>query len=218
MENKYQNSIHTWGRIWMVTALVIIISVPLFFCIINDSWPALNHVIKGFLGVAPIFWTTCTIEVITYAPMLGSAGTYLGFVSGNLTNLKVPCALNAMDAAEVEPGSDEGEVISTIAIASSSIITTLIIAVGVFMLIPLTPILESPALKPAFDNILPALFGGLGVVFISKNFKISIAPMLSMILLFIFVPSLSKAVGVLVPLAALISIVVARILYKKNRI
>ena len=95
--------------------------------------------------------------------MLGTGGSYLGFVTGNLTNLKVPAALNAMDNAKVKPGTEEGEVISTIAIASSTITTTVIITIGVLLLSQLTPILNSPVLKPAFDNILPALFGGLGV-------------------------------------------------------
>ncbi|MFA9381226.1 MAG: hypothetical protein ACERKO_09205, partial [Acetanaerobacterium sp.] len=98
----------------------------------------------------------------------------------------------------------------------SSITTTLIIIAGVLLLIPLTPLLESPALKPAFDNILPSLFGGLGVVYISKDWKIALAPMVAMIALFIFIPSLASSVGVLVPVAALLSIGAARILYKKN--
>ena len=132
-------------------------------------------------------------------PMLGTGGSYLGFVTGNLTNLKVPCALNAMEAAKVRPGSEEGEVISTIAIASSSIVTTLVIALGVFGLGFLRPVLESPALKPAFDNILPALFGALGVVFISKNPKLAAAPLAFMVVLFLLAPGLSSSVGVLVP-------------------
>lgn len=94
--------------------------------------------------------------------------------------------------------------------------TTIIIAAGVALLVPLTPILDSPELKPAFDNILPALFGGLAVVYVSKNWKISIAPLVFMILLFLFVPSLSGSVGVLVPVGALIAIGAARILYKRE--
>ncbi len=216
MKRSYEESTHLWGRTWMVAALVMMFSVPVLFCLVNNIWPDPLKVLQGLLGVAPIFWTVCAIEVFTYAPMLGNAGTYLGFVTGNVTNLKVPCALSAMEAADVKPGSEEGEVISTIAIATSSIITTLIIVAGVVLLIPLTPLLETPALKPAFDNILPALFGGLGVVYISKNFKIALTPMIAMIALFIFVPSLASSVGILVPAAALLSIGAARLLYKKN--
>ena len=172
--------------------------------------------LKGFVGVAPIFWTVGVIEVITYVPMLGTGGSYLGFVTGNLSNLKVPCALNAMEAAKVEQGSEEGEVISTIAIAVSAIVTTVIIALGVILLAQIRPFLESPVMQPAFDNILPALFGGLAVVYISKNWKIALAPLIFMVVLFICVPSLASSVGVLVPVGALLAIGVARILYKKG--
>jgi hypothetical protein len=148
--------------------------------------------------------------------MLGIGGTYLAFVTGNLTSLKAPSALNAMENAEVKPGSEEGEVISTIAIATSSIVTTIVIALGVCLLAVISPILDSPALKPAFDNILPALFGGLGVVYISKNWKLSVAPIVFMIALFTAVPSLASSVGVLVPVGVLIALGAGRIMYKKG--
>ncbi len=215
---SYEDSIHTVGRIWVVSALLLMLAVPVAICVGFGVFPEITGILKGLLGVAPIYWTVCTIEVFTYAPMLGSGGTYLGFVTGNLTNLKVPCALNAMEGAEVKPGSKEGEVISTVAIASSSIVTTLILAAGVLLLVPLTPVLESPTLKPAFDNILPALFGALGVVYISKGWKIAVAPLVLMIGLFIAVPSLASSVGILVPVGAIVSIGAARILYKKNKL
>ncbi len=218
MKRSYEDSVHTAGRIWMFAAFLIFFAVPVVFGLSYGAWPDPLKVLQGLLGVIPIFWTVAVIEVLTYSPMLGSAGTYLGFVTGNLSNLKVPCALSAMEAAEVKPGSDEGEVVSTIAVAVSSITTTLIIIAGVLLLIPLTPVLESPVLKPAFDNILPALFGALGVVFVSKSWKLAVAPLAVMISLFILVPSLASAVGVLVPVAAGLSIGVARLLYKKNQL
>ena len=217
-KKNYQDSIHTAGRIWMLTALVLLVLVPTFICIHYKAWPGFGPVFKGLLGVAPIFWTVGTIEVFTYAPMLGAGGSYLGFVTGNLTNLKVPCALNAMRSAGVEPGSEEGEVLSTLAIAVSSLVTTVIIILGVCMLGALRPVLESPVLAPAFANILPALFGGLAVVYVSKDWKISLAPLIFMVVLFLCVPSLSSSVGVLVPVGALLAIGVARILYKKGKL
>ncbi len=217
-KKSYQDSIHTAGRIWMLTALVLLVLVPTFICIHYKAWPGFGPVFKGLLGVAPIFWTVGTIEVFTYAPMLGAGGSYLGFVTGNLTNLKVPCALNAMRSAGVEPGSEEGEVLSTLAIAVSSLVTTVIIILGVCMLGALRPVLESPVLAPAFANILPALFGGLAVVYVSKDWKIALAPLIFMVVLFLCVPSLSSSVGVLVPVGALLAIGVARILYKKGKL
>ena len=212
----YEQSVHVYGRIWTGMALILMILTPVAICCYYNAWPPLTAVLKSLLGVAPMYWTVGIIEVFTFVPMLGTGGSHLGFVTGNLTNLKVPCALNAMEAAKVKPGSEEGEVISTIAIASSSIVTTLVIALGVFGLGFLRPVLESPALKPAFDNILPALFGALGVVFISKNPKLAAAPLAFMVVLFLLAPGLSSSVGVLVPVGALIAIGAARIMYKRG--
>lgn len=215
-ELSYRDSVHKMGRVWILSALLLLIAVPAAISIYYQAWPPVSGILKGFISVAPIFWTVGVIEVFTYVPMLGTGGSYLGFVTGNLANLKVPCALNSMERAGVEAGTEEGEVISTLAIATSSIVTTIIIATGVLLLSQIAPILENPALQPAFENILPALFGALGVVFVSKDWKIAIAPVLVMIALFLLVPSLASAVGLLVPVGALIAIGVARILYKKN--
>ena len=107
--------------------------------------------------------------------------------------------------------------VSTIAIAVSSIVTTLIIVLGVVLIVPLTPVLQAPVLQPAFDQILPALFGGLGVAFVSKNWKLAVAPVLLMLVLFIFVPALDAGtVGIMVPVSALFTIGIGRILYKKG--
>ena len=213
---SYDDRTHTLGRIWMALAISVVLLVPVSICIRYSAWPSLTAVLKGLLGVAPIFWTVGIIEVFTYGPILGSGGSYLAFVTGNITNLKAPSALNAMENARVRPGSEEGEIISTIAIATSSLVTTAVIALGVLGLAFLTPLLNDPVLKPAFDNILPALFGGLAVVYISKNWKIALTPALFMVALFLLAPSLAGSVGILVPVGALISIGMARILYKKG--
>ena len=215
-ERTYRDEMHTIGRIWTVLAIVMLTLVPIVICIYYSAWPELSSVMKGLMGVLPIFWTVGFIEVITYVPMLGTGGSYLGFVTGNLSNLKVPCVLNALEAADENPGTEEGEVISTFACAVSALVTTVIIAAGVLLLAQIRPILESPVLQPAFDNILPALFGGLAIVYVTKNAKLAAAPLIFMVALFICVPSLSSSVGMMVPVGVIIAIVAARIMYNKG--
>ena len=214
----YEDQVHFYGRMWMLGALLVMLMIPVSMCLYFGAWPNPMDVLKGLLGVAPIYWVVCTIEVFTYAPMLGSGGTYLAFVTGNITNLKAPAAINSMEAAGAKPGSEEGEIISTIAIATTSIVTTLILALGVLLFTWMAPVLNAPVLQPAFKMILPALFGALGVVYVAKNWKLSVAPLVVMVVLFIAVPSLAGSVSVLVPVGALISIGVARILYKKGKV
>jgi hypothetical protein len=214
---SYMDSVHRDGRIWGIVMGLIIMAFPVAVSIIFNAIPDLAVMGKGLLATAPMYWAVGIVEIFTYVPMLGAGGTYLSFITGNISNLKLPCATDAMERAKVKATSEEGEVISTIAIAVSSIVTTLIIIVGVIALGPLTPILESPVLEPAFNMILPALFGGLAVVFVSKNTKLAIAPIVLMLVLFIFVPALNQStVGIMVPVGVLFTVGVARFMYKKG--
>ena len=214
---SYMDSVHRDGRIWNITVMVLLMAFPLTVAAIFSVMPDWKALGLGLVATAPMYWAVGAIETITFVPMLGAGGSYLSFVTGNISNLKLPCALNALEQNEVSANSEEGEVVSTIAIAVSSIVTTIIIILGVVLIVPLTPILQAPALQPAFDQILPALFGGLGVAFVSKNWKIAVAPIVLMLILFIFVPALnSGTVGIMVPVSALFTIGVGRILYKRG--
>ena len=216
---SYLDSVHRWGRIWGLTLFALILMFPIAVCLIFNVLPQWNALFKGMLAILPMYWAVGVVEMFTYVPMLGAGGAYLSFVTGNISNLKLPCALDAMERANVKANEEKGEIISTIAIAVSSIVTTLIIILGVILIVPLTPLLEAPILSPAFDMILPALFGGLAVVFISKNAKLSIAPIILMLVLFIFVPALNEGtVGIMVPVGVLFTIAVARILYKRGKL
>ncbi len=214
---SYMDSVHRDGKIWGIIVGVAIFLVPTILTLIFGVLPNGEVLWKGVLATAPMYWAVGIIEIATFVPMLGAGGTYLSFVTGNISNLKLPCALDAMERANVKASSEEGEVISTIAIAVSSIVTTFIIILGVILIVPITPILESPVLEPAFDMILPALFGGLAVVFISKNVKLSIAPVILMLILFICIPALNAStVGIMVPVGVIFTVAVARLLYKKG--
>lgn len=214
---SYIDSVHRDGTIWNLTVMVLLLAFPLTVAAIFGAAPDWKALGMGLLATAPMYWAVGAIETVTFVPMLGAGGSYLSFVTGNISNLKLPCALNALEQNGVSANSEEGEIISTIAIATSSIVTTLVIILGVVCIVPLTPILEAPVLAPAFEQMLPALFGGLGVAFVSKNWKIAIAPVLLMLVLFIFVPGLNAGtVGIMVPVSVVFTIAVARLLYKRG--
>ena len=214
---SYMDSVHRDGRIWNLSMMFMMFMYPIAVGVIYNTLPDWRGFVLGLIATAPMYWAVAVVEVLTYVPMLGAGGSYLSFVTGNISNLKLPVALNALEQAGVKASSEEGEIISTIAIAVSSIVTTLIIVLGVILITPLTPVLNAPVLAPAFAQILPALFGGLGVVFISKNWKIAIAPVTLLLILFIFVPALnSSTVGIMVPVGVLFTMGVSRIMYKKG--
>ena len=214
---SYLDSVHREGRIWNLSVAALLMLLPIAVAAVYGVTPDWKALGMGLVATAPMYWTVGAIETVTFVPMLGAGGSYLSFVTGNISNLKLPCAINALEQNDVSANSEEGELISTIAIATSSIVTTLIVIIGVICIVPLTPILSAPVLEPAFAQILPALFGGLGVAFVSKNWRIAVAPILLMLVLFIFVPALnSGTVGIMVPVSALFTIGTARIMYKKG--
>ena len=215
--SDYMKKLHKYGTIWNLSMMVILLAFPLAIWLIFGATPDFKGLLLGLIATAPMYWAVGVVEVITYIPMLGAGGSYLSFVTGNISNLKLPCALGALEQAEVKANSEEGEVVSTVAIAVSSIVTTIIIILGVLLITPLTPILNSEALAPAFAQMLPALFGGLGVVFISKNVKIAILPITLMMVLFIAIPALNEGtVGIMVPVSVIFTLVMSRIMYKKG--
>lgn len=219
---SFDDNTHLYGRIWGVIAAVLILSYPFVCMIIFDA--AINwSIFATGISIIVMYCAVGAVETFTYSPMLGSGGTYLGFVTGNLSNLKVPCALNCMEQAGVEKGTEEAEIISTVSIAISSIVTMIILILGVVLISFLTPILENENLKPAFDNVLPALFGGMAVVYISKNWKISVIPCVLMLLVFIISSYVTGSgdlagtlIGVMVPVGVVVTVVSARMMYKKG--
>ena len=216
-EMTYLDSVHRDGRIWNISVMIALFMYPILVGVLFGVLPDGHGLLMGLVATAPMYWAVAVVETFTYVPMLGAGGSYLSFVTGNISNLKLPVALNALEQAGANIRTEEGEIVSTIAIAVSSIVTTVIIILGVILITPLTPILDAPVLAPAFAQILPALFGGLGVVFVSKNWKIAVAPVILMLALFIFVPALNAStVGIMVPVGVLFTIGVSRILYKKH--
>ena len=209
---SYIDSVHRSGTIWNISVMILLLAFPLTVAALFGAAPDWGALVVGLIATAPMYWAVGVIETITFVPMLGAGGSYLSFVTGNISNLKLPCAINALEQNNVSANSEEGEVISTIAIATSSIVTTVIIIIGVILIVPLTPVLE-----PAFAQMLPALFGGLGVAFVSRNWKIAVAPVVLMLVLFIFVPALNAGtVGIMVPVSVLFTIAVSRLLYKRG--
>jgi hypothetical protein len=209
----YYDRVHSWGRVSTISALAVLLMFPLAICIYLDAFPPITFVLQGLLKVIPLYWAMAVVEVMFYTPMLGAGGTYLSFVTGNIVNLKLPCAISAMESAKVKSNSEEGEVISTIAIATSSIVTTIILAIGVLAFAPfLEEFTTSKLLMPAFKQVIPALFGALGAGYFIKHWKISFAPLLFMLLILVIVPTIGASTLIFPGIIS--SVLFAFIMYK----
>ena len=215
--DKINKSNHILGRIALATALIVIFAVPVTMAIILNATPNGELLGKALTNSAIIiFFLSGAIEVITYSPLLGTSGTYLGFITGNLVNLKVPCAVNARELAGVKHGSAEGEIVSTISVATSTIVTTIIIALGVVFFATLESqfhILSNETLTPAFGSAFTALFAALGYKYFSKDPLLLPIPFaLALILALGF----NLDSGIILPICIIPSAIFAVLIFKKT--
>lgn len=212
---QYIEKLHRHGRRFMIISTVLMLLVPFVFSWLNNAWPTWDLIVKGFMTVGAIYIPIGIIETLNYAPMLGVGATYISHVTGNISNMKLPAALSAMKQANVEPGSDEAEIIATLSVASSSIVTTIIIFIGVVLLLPYLGVVQE-FLGPVTDYLVPAIFGALGLVFVVRHWKLTIVPLTVMLLLFAFVVKDPSVQPVFVPIASVLSMLTARWMFKKG--
>lgn len=213
---RYNARTHTLGRLSSLITLVLLVGAPFLIGSYLGAMPDLGATAKAFLSVGLVWTVSSVAEFLIYTPMLGAGGGYLAFITGNLINMKVPCAVNARDIVGAKTGTPENEIISTLSIATSSLVTIVVLALGVALLVPLQPVLQSPALQPAFDCVVPALFGAMAYKYFRGNLNIAAAPLLVMSVLFILVPSLIGSTSLMVLPSGALAIGVAFLLYKKK--
>lgn len=179
---------HLIGRLWLGAGMILICTIPLWLALYYDvepDWSVFGTaaVISPFILMA----LSGVAEPIIYSPMVGVNGMYLSFLTGNLSNLKIPCVVKAQEIAGTKRGTEEDEIVATIAIATSSLVTILIIGIIVlcFAVIPnLTEMIDNaPYLTPAFGCVVYALFGSLGGKYIVRNPKLAIGPIIIVVIL-----------------------------------
>ena len=213
---KYNAGTHILGRVFSVITLVLLVGAPFMIGLFLGAMPDLPAVGKGFLSVGIIWFVSSIVEFLVYTPMLGAGGGYLAFITGNLINMKIPCAINARDQVGAKSGTPENEIISTLSIAASSLVTILVLALGVLLLVPLQPVLQSEVLQPAFENVVPALFGAMAYKYFRGSLKIAAAPLVLMSLLFILIPSLTGSTSFMIIPSGGLAIGIAFLFYRQR--
>lgn len=217
---KYNDSVHTLGRRFTWLAIALIVLVPICYCMTSGAEPIWSKIpeclmfMVGYLAIG-------LVEALSYAPLLGTGGQYLTFITGNISNLKLPCALNSQSIAQVKEGSEEKEIVTTISIAVCSIVTTIVIVLG---LIPLA-IFQSTivdALLPISPYVIPAIFGGLTCVLMARYLKVAILPFVLCLLICLvghlcgLGPTVNQ--GTMILVGMFVSIIATTLLYRKKMI
>ena len=222
MNKKYENRIHRLGRIGVIIGICFMLGIPAVISTAFHVWPEnIGKLLTACVGLLAIYLPTNVAEVLGYTPMLGSSA-YITFLTGNVTNLKIPVVLNAQSLTDAAQGTDEGDTIANIAVAVSSIITTVIVAFGVLLMVPLKPILMSNAVQTASLYLLPALFGGLLLSNINqdcgeynaKNKSWILVPTMALVVIINHFYSLLGKEGFIVIGCMVVSVILAYVMYK----
>ncbi len=213
----YTRGTHRIGRACTLITLLLLVGAPFLMGAYLGALPDLGAVAKAFLSVGLVWTVSSVVEFLIYTPMLGAGGGYLAFITGNLINMKIPCAVNARDIVGAKTGTPENEIISTLSIATSSLVTIGVLALGVLLLTPLQPILQSEALQPAFSNVVPALFGAMAYKYYRGHMSVAVAPLVLMSVLFVLVPGLIASTSMMIIPSGALAIGIAYLLYRKQR-
>ena len=174
---------HLIGRLWLIGGMLLICTIPLWLSLYYDVEP-MWEVFGSAAVISPFILMALSgiAEPIVYSPMVGINGMYLSFLTGNLSNLKIPCVVKAQEIAGTKRGTEEDEIVATIAVATSSLVTILIIGVIVLCLAVIPDLTQkiddAKYLTPAFGCVVYALFGSLGGKYIVKNPKLAIGPII----------------------------------------
>lgn len=214
-EKEYLPFIIKWGRITNWTALVLCFSPALVLAVGFGLMPPFSAILSGFLAITSAVGVIWFVEPISYFPIVGVAGTYMAFVSGNISNLRIPCAMIAQKAAGVEPGTDRGSIVATLGMAVSIIVNVIILAAGIFAGAQVLQQLPEIVVK-ALQLLLPALFGAIFVQFAMSKLKLAPIVLALCLLLAIgvrkgIIPGFASTL-----IAVFASIAIAIFFYKKN--
>ncbi len=187
LRQNYLEKTHRLGKISTAIAIFLILMVPaVITAVYNDVPIDMSNTVSAIITLTVIYGVVSIVEVVSYSPFLGTAGTYLSFITGNIMNMKLPAAMNALRVNNVDRDSDEAEVLTTLAIGASSVVTTVILFLGMLFLGRLlVPIITGPKLAPAFNNVTPALTGALAAPYFMKNKKLGIPTVIAGCLLYL---------------------------------
>lgn len=139
----------------------------IWLCSKYDCWPDPAVVLAAWGLVTISFGAFYIVEPVSYYASLGMTGTYLSFLSGNIGNMRVPCAALALEVTDSKPGTLQAEIASTMAICGSIItnliFTTLAAIIGASVVSILPEFIVTGLTKYAAASIFGGTFGNFAL-------------------------------------------------------
>lgn len=159
-QQNYVKNLHKIGTTCMMILLVLTFLPALYVFLILGEFPGWSSLAStlGALAANEVFaWL---MEPVMYFPMIGVAGSYICFTAGNITNMRIPCAIAAQNAVGATTGTPKGDAASVFGMVGSVVVNFL--ALGIVILFGNFLLRIMPeGVKNAFNYAMPAVYGSL---------------------------------------------------------
>lgn len=162
-QQAYTKKLQKVGTICMMILLVLTFAPCLYvFVVLGEfpGWGALASTLAANSANEIMPWI---LEPVMYFPMIGVAGSYICFTAGNITNMRIPCALAAQNAVGANTGTTKGDAAAVFGMVGSVIVNFVALAVVILCGEWLLSILPD-SVKEAFNYAMPAVYGSLIVM------------------------------------------------------
>lgn len=208
---NFLKSIIFWGRITLLVAMVLSFTPALYLAFFHGIMPEAKTILTAFSMIASILVTSWIVEPIAYFPIVGTSGTYMSWLAGNISNMRVPVSAISQQSAGVQEGTPEGDIISTLGIGMSVLVNLVILFLAaIFGTQVIAALPES--VQAAFNYILPAVFGAVLANFAIRDLKLGLfALVVAFVLTYFEMPT-----WVTLPVCVFGTIALAILLFKKK--
>ncbi|HBG1611698.1 hypothetical protein KWT39_03530 [Clostridioides difficile] len=202
-----------YGRLTLSLGIIAALVPGIILSFGFGIMPPISVLLASTMAIVSMSAPNYIIEPVSYSPILGIPGTYMSFLSGNISNMRLPCSIAAQKAAEVESGTEEGSIISTIGIAVSILVNISILTIGVILGGSVLSKIPAEVVEK-LNLILPALFGSVfGQVFLQDK-KLGLVAIVISVLTIILSKQGIIPQSLVVLICVFGTILIARAMYK----
>ena len=208
--NKFNSSIKTLGYVFVTIALLCNFVPAVYASITTGVFPAIGDLLTLWVAAASAFGVGYFVQPISFFPMANMAGSFMCWIVGNVGEIRIPAATMAQNVTNAEQGTPKAQVISTVGIGGSIIVSVCMITLFTLIGASIMPLMPKVVLK-AFGFVLPCVLGAVYASLASKNIILGAIIMISSIAGKMLFPIIGIPGGLIMLLNIILAVIIARI-------
>ena len=210
--NKFNSSIKTLGYVFVTIALLCNFVPAVYASITTGVFPAIGDLLTLWVAAASAFGVGYFVQPISFFPMANMAGSFMCWIVGNVGEIRIPAATMAQNVTNAEQGTPKAQVISTVGIGGSIIVSVFMITLFTLIGAYIMPLMTKVVLK-AFGFVLPCVLGAVYASLASKNIILGAIIMISSIAGKMLFPIIGIPGGLIMLLNIILAVIIARIYF-----